>query len=243
MSELKVLVNKRKVIRKKVTDAFNQSDTYSTFSESQKISENVVLLSYKKALIGVDTDIQNLKFSSEDIDEAQLEVELLSCQDYQDKIESCLPLLASRPANANNFDVARSLLKQPTAPLPKFGSSDNEDLLSFFIEFENTTGAFKYPDRDLLLLLKQQVEGRAKLLLGSLEADKQTYADAKNLLINALASQETRKFQAIKKLTQLKLVPGSDPFKYISNLRTIHESVSSWYHLRRFFAVFCLARA
>ena len=225
MSELKVLVNKRKVIRKKVTDAFNQSDTYSTFSESQKISENAVLLSYKKALIGVDTYIQNLKFSSEDIDEAQLEVELSSCQDYQDKIESCLPLLASKPANANNFDVARSLLKQPTAPLPKFGSSGNEDLLSFFIEFENTTGAFKYPDRDLLLLLKQQVEGRAKLLLGSLEADKQTYADAKNLLINALALQETRKFQAIKKLTQLKLVPGSDPFKYISNLHTIHESV------------------
>ena len=115
MSELKVLVNKRKVIHKKVPDAFNQSDTYSTFSESQKISENTVLLSYKKALIGVDTDIQNLKFSSEDIDEAQLEAELSSCQDYQDKIESCLPLLASKPPNANNFDVAHSLLKQLTA--------------------------------------------------------------------------------------------------------------------------------
>ena len=95
----------------------------------------------------------------------------------------------------------------------------------FFINFENTAGALKHLDRDLLLLLKQQVEGCTKLLLGSLKADKQTYADAKNLLINALASQETCKFQAIKKLPQLKLVPGSDPFKYISNLCTIRESV------------------
>ena len=92
------------------------------------------------------------------------------------------------------------MLKQPTAPLPKFGSAKNKDLLRFFIEFESTTGAYNYPDRDLLLLLKQQVEGRAKILLNSLEADKQSFKDAKNLLISAFASVEMSKFCGIRQL-------------------------------------------
>ena len=49
--------------------------------------------------------------------------------------------------------------------------------MKFLREFELTTASFKYPDRDLLILLIQQVSGKAKSLLSSLEADKQKYKD------------------------------------------------------------------
>ena len=183
-------------------------------------------MSYKNSLIEIDAKIHSLKLSdSEEVSDAELDSELAACQDYMDKIESCLPLLEVPISSSQTIDTARSLLKQPTAPLPKFKSAVNEDLLRFISEFENTTSAFNYPDRDLLLLLKQQVEGRAKILLWSLEADKQTYKDAKELLITAFASEETRKLTTIRKLTSLKLNPGDDPFTFISRLRTLCESV------------------
>ena len=124
------------------------------------------------------------------------------------------------------LDTARSLLKQPTAPLPKFQSKEGEDFLKFITEFESTTKCFNYPDRDLLLLLKQQVEGRAKNLLGSLEADKQKFKEAKDLLMKAFASEEIRKASTIKKLSSLHLKEGEDPFIFIAELKSIIESIT-----------------
>ena len=223
MSDLRLLVSSRKAIRKKVTDCFNSSGTYSSLDSAHKLSTKNLLLSYKKSLIETDAKIHDIKLSK--ATDAELDDELLACQDYLDKIEFCLPLLDVLSNPTNVTDTARSLLKQPTAPLPKFKSLVNEDFLRFLSEFESTTSAFSYPDRDLLLLLKQQVEGRAKTLLSSLEADKQTYNDAKQLLITAFASEETRKLSTIKELTSLRLNPEDDPFTYISRLRTICESV------------------
>ena len=64
-------------------------------------------------------------------------------------------------------------------------------------------------------------------MLGSLEGDKQTYADARDLLKLAFASDVVRKTSAIKTLTGLKLGNNDDPFKFISVLRTIVESVKT----------------
>ena len=222
MTKLDVIIFQRKVIRKKVTECSNKSDTYISLSQTEKLKEKCLLSSYRNSLIDLNSQVLGLKFSGE-ADEAELEAELTSCQDYFDKMESCLSLLeVSKP---NLPDIARSLLKQPTAPLPKFSSKDGEDFLRFISEFESTTNAFNYPDRDLLLLLNQQVEGRAKHLLSSLEADKQHYKDAKDLLILAFASVDARKNSTISKLTNLYLKEGNDPFLFISSLRTICESI------------------
>ena len=229
MTELQVLVGQRKVIRKKVTDCVNKSDIYLTLSQTNKLSEKGLLLSYQSKLTDLNAQILAHRFSDK-IEEAELDAELTACQEYFDKIESCLPLLVvNRETNqsSNLPDVARSLLKQPTAPLPKFCSGDGEDFLRFITEFESTTNAFKYPDRDLLLLLKQQVEGRAKHLLSSLESDKQHYKDAKELLISAFASDDIRKNSTIKKVVDLHLKDGDDPFLFISKLRTICEAIKT----------------
>ena len=227
MSELKVLVGRRAVIRKKVTDYFNRKNEFSNLNESEKHSQTGVLKGYQKSLTDLDTEIQTIKFSNE-FEDKDLNDELLACQSYMDKIESCLPLLNVSSSNLQStVDRARSILKQPTAPLPKFCSYEGEDFLRFISEFESTTSNFNYPDRDLLLLLKQQVSGRAKKLLDSLEADKQQYKEAKSLLISAFASKNVRISSTIKKLTELKLSENDDPFTYIADLRAIVESVKT----------------
>ena len=216
---LKVLVGQRKIVRKKVTESFNRSDSYQTLDTSAKLSEKGVLLGYRKSLEDLNAQIHASIFAGEFTD-GDLEDELSVCQTYYDKIEKCLPLLETTVASniSPPIDVARSLLKQPTAPLPKFFSKEGEDFIKFITEFESTTSSFNYPDRDLLLLLKQQIDGRAKCLLDSLEADKQKYSDAKELLTSAFASVEIRKYSTIKKLTELHLSKGDDPFLFISSL-------------------------
>ena len=136
-------------------------------------------------------------------------------------------LIASRSNFVNTDIAARSLLKQPTAPLPTFSGGENEDLMKFLVEFDLTTSSYRYTDRDLLLLLLQQLSGKAKTLLRSLEADKQSYKDAKDLLIAAFASPETRKFSSIKQLMDLHLDYDNDPFEFISKVKMLCESVKS----------------
>ena len=226
--DLKVLIGQRGVVRKKVTESFNRSTDYQTLNASAKLSEKGVLLGYRKSLQDLNALILARKFTGEFSDE-DLENELYTCQTYFDKIESCLPLLDTivSVGSSHSTNVARSLLKQLTAPLPKFLSKEGEDFLKFIAEFESTTSGFEYPDRDLLLLLKQQVEGRGKCLLDSLEADKQKYKDVNDLLISAFASVELRKYSTVKKLTELHLSEGDDPFIFMSNLRTLLVSVQT----------------
>ena len=134
--------------------------------------------------------------------------------------------VSSNTANTNTVEAARSLLKQPVAPLPSFSGDENEDLMKFILECELTTAAYAYPDRDLLILLIQQVSGKAKTLLSSLEADKQSYKDAKDLLVSAFASPENLKFNSINKLSNLRLGYGDDPFEFISKVKMLSESVN-----------------
>lgn len=229
MSNLQLLVGQRKIVRKKVTELFNKSSEFVNLDQDTKLSKKSLLLGYKDRLKDLDDRIFCIKFS-DTTEEAVLEEELIACEEYFDKIHTCLPLLefhsVSSPSS-NQTDVARSLLKQPVAPLPKFFSKEGEDFLKFITEFETTTRSFNYPDRDLLLLLNQQLEGRAKHLLSSLESDKQQYIQAKDLLIAAFASKEQRINSAIKKLTCLHLKEGDDPFIFISQLRTLCESVKT----------------
>ena len=227
MSELKVVIAKRKVIRKKVTVCYDKRDNYGGLSAALQTTERDLLHSYQNSLLDLDNTVFALKFSGDEVPETALDNESTICQDYQDKIHICLSLLSISSSNHDNarIDNARSLLKQPTAPLPLFNSRENEDFTSFLREFRSTTSSFTYPDRDLLLLLKQQVNGRAKLLLNSLEADKQTFDDAVELLNAAFASESIRKVNTIRQLTELKLGLADDPYSYISKFRTICESV------------------
>ena len=131
----------------------------------------------------LNNKIQSLKFS-DSVPESELENELQSCSDYNHKIRECLialDLISQEPQPLSSIPV-HTLLKRPVAPLAVFESEDGEDLSRFFLQFEETIATYNYRDYDKLLLLKQQVSGRAKTLLKFLEIGKQDYNHAKELL-------------------------------------------------------------
>ena len=234
MAELKKLVCKRKTIRMRVTACYNRVSSFHSLTKLQRSTERVNLLDYKEDLCNFDDLIQNIKYADSDaIDDDDLQKEIDTCAEYRSKIQECivhldsLKQVSSNTANTNTVEAARSLLKQPVAPLPSFSGNENEDLMKFIREFELTTAAYAYPDRDLLILLIQQVSGKAKTLLSSLEADKQSYKDAKDLLVAAFASPENLKFSSINKLSNLHLGYGDDPFEFISKVKMLSESVNS----------------
>ena len=230
MSELKVLVARRGTVRAKVTTCYNHRSDYVNYTSLQQIAEKATLTQCKDDLENFDECYQQKKFLGETINETELNAEVQSCYEYTVKIQECLAILNSLTQGTHpvgHLDIARSLLRQPTAPLPKFAGGEDEDLCKFLKEFELTTSSYKYPDRDLLLLLMQQVSGNARTLLNSLEADKQTYQSAKDLLTAAFASEEKRKFASISKLTELNLGYNDDPYAYISKVKMISESVKS----------------
>ena len=68
-----------------------------------------------------------------------------------------------------------------------------------FISFLNesikeTVDLYGYTDRDKVLLLVQQVSGRAALLLKSIEPGKDSLAEVLDMLTDASASKELQKF-------------------------------------------------
>ena len=224
MSEL--VKNARSYLRKQVTEIFNARSSFSSLSETERKTKKLMLNDKYEDLKNLNSQFQSLKFVS-DINEISLNDEFKLCEEYNFKIRTCIALLDDSNENINvRHSDARSLLRSPTAPLPVFKSEDGEDLTKFILEFEDTISKFKYSDYDKLLLLKQQVTGRANILLNSLESTNQTYNEAKKLLEDALASPTTRKHNVIKSLTKLKLNYNDEPFEFISKLKNVTESVS-----------------
>ena len=224
MLNLKLLIHSRKYIRKSVTENHNRKHTFSSMTSDERLNLHTRLKSDADQLRSLNSQIQSLTWE-QDENEQWLNNELKNCDDYETKLIECLTLLQKKVTPADHsLEAARSLLKSPTAPLPKFTSADGEDVEKFFSDFEETTNKFRYEEYDKLLLLKQQVSGRALYLLNSLESDKQGYTHAKELLTNALASPETKKFNVIRNLVNMKLEYGDEPFEYISKMRTITEA-------------------
>lgn len=77
------------------------------------------------------------------------------------------------------------------------------------------------------MLLKQQLSGRALVLINSLESNNQGYVQAKLLLEQALASPELQKIKTIKMLSELNLEECDDAFEYISKFKTVLENVKT----------------
>ena len=115
-----------------------------------------------------------------------------------------------------------SFLKSPTAPLQEFCSQDSENLELFFTNFDDSLAKFNYADYKFLLL-EQQIKGKASLLIDSLDPDKQTYTDAKELLMSAFATISIQKFNLIRQMSELKLEYDNELFSYISNIKKIQQ--------------------
>ena len=105
-----------------------------------------------------------------------------SCEIYNDKLLECQAHLgaALKPAamqagtrgseanGASGGMYHHSGLKAPMAPLPRFASGEGENFNLFLLQFEDTISKYNYTNYDKLLLIKQQITGRASLLINTL---------------------------------------------------------------------------
>ena len=227
MTDLQSLRNTRKNLRRRVTELYTDRVNFDLLSPIE-IKENVALLKgYREEILDLNSDIHDAILAKEN-DNVITEEEYVKCQEYKDRISKCMTRLREATGDDpphNNEHSSRSMLRCPTAPLPSYASTEGEDLIRFFSEFEDTTKKYNYTQYDKLLLLKQQLSGRALTLVNSLESDKQGYTDAKCLLLKALASKDLLIFNTIKQFTELKLPSKSDPFEYISKVRLLSENV------------------
>ncbi len=66
------------------------------------------------------------------------------------------------------------------------------------------------------ILLKEQISGRALVLMDSLEMSKQSYLEAENLFTSAFAAPLSQKYDAIKILLDLNIPYAIDPYTFIS---------------------------
>ena len=96
--------------------------------------------------------------------------------------------------------------------------------MDFFKQFEETTSRFNFTDYDKFLLPKQQISGRAVSLINSLDSSQHSYANAKKLLLDALASPAVQKFNIIKQMAKLKLEYNTEPFEYIGQINNIKRA-------------------
>ena len=227
-SELKCWINSRKYIRGQVTRTFNSKDSLRLLDPVSVAARISQLNQFKLDLSKLNSDIQNANFST-DGDEDKLDKDIEDSGRYFNHIYECLAILNKGPNNSDNVSNSdrRSILKSPVAPLPTFKGGEFEDYNKFINSFENTTNRFNYPDYDLFLLLKQQLSGRASILVESLELCSQSYSAAKQLLKEAFADPVAQRNNTIRKLIDLKLSIDDDPFEYISKAKMLKESVTS----------------
>lgn len=230
---LRLLVAQRKVIRSAVTRQYNDQNNYLTYTANQRSNLVMTIEGYKTKLEDLDDKICKLKFADDaSLDGDSFQTEFDDCEVYKDKIHECLAELSSvaaamtvsanRAAGVNGAPaVSGSLLRCPTAPLPKFTSAAGENFELFLSQFEDTISRYDYPSYDKLLLLKQQITGKALYLIDCLEPQQQTYEEAKKLLSAALASHEVQVFNILKQMTDLKLTYSTEPFQYIAEIKKI----------------------
>ena len=176
MSDLKLWVNTRKHYRCQITKLHNDLGNWPSLDETEKLVKKSKLLNIKVEIKQLNDKIQAAKFSGDD-NEDDLTRELDDCESYGDKLNACLAVIESSNSNPGSFnggDQRQSLLKSPVVPLPNFSGDDNEDLTKFLTIFDETLNRLNYKSFDKFLVLKQQLKGRALVLINSLEVDRLT---------------------------------------------------------------------
>lgn len=231
-SELKLLYSLRGRARAQVTKTINKSKRLDLISKVEKLQLITKLENLDSDLKKFNKDILTKIWDlSEDEDKIQKEYD--ECTNYEDKIIEALALIkenvdqctvSTNPVNNQNLP---NHLKPPIVPLPKYSGLEGESLERFLTSFETIINKYNLPSYEKFILLKQQISGRALTLIDSLESSKQSFEDAKNLLVEALASPISQKYEILARLSTLKLTYDMDPYKYISEMRIIKETFNS----------------
>ena len=232
--------NQRIYIRGKVTrrcDTITQN--IADLSVEECTNHITVLNELSQKLSDLDLKVGG-HIASQD-DEDALNVELVSIEQYEGRIETELRKLNERvkqvqpqvnhvqthstasssehdPQDHLMFDrQANVKLRLPEIPLPKFTNSEEECLTQFFINFESVIDKYKLSDYEKFILLEKQLSDEPLTLIKSLTGLKRSYDDAKTILNQAFAQPVKKKYNIIKRLKKLSFDPVN-PVKFISDI-------------------------
>ena len=95
------------------------------------------------------------------------------------------------------------------------------------MSFEAIIDKHELSSYEKFIYLRKQLFGAARKLVDSLEFSEHSYDVAKELLIKAFDCGLSNKFNAILKLTQLKLDQCKEPFSFIGDMKMIVSEFKS----------------
>ena len=211
--------SKQKSYRTQVTNIYREREEFANFDVEKLNAYKTKILSYKAALeplsemiiydnyekATADSNEQNAQAKKDEAEE-NMAAEYARKIEYEDKCAEILKKLNKALKKFSEEDeevqeapsieehAAKSALKAPVVSLPVFGSEENEDILLFLTEFEAILAKYTMSAYDKFHLLRKQVKGKASHLLKALSPAQHTYAAAKAVLKEALASRERQVF-------------------------------------------------
>lgn len=185
------------------------------------------------------TDIRDLDqkvlegLSSGTSTDEEFQKEYDCCAAYEDKISAIIGKVEEVPVSSlgslslPRADSLRSQLKLPHLPLPTFGNEEGENIHRFFVEFEAIINKYGINNYEKFIFLRGQLRKRPLVIVKGLETCNQNYRCAKDLLLRAFGNELTQQYDAIKRLSEMKLAANEDPYAYISNMKLLTESFTT----------------
>lgn len=178
----------------------------------------------------LDSEITSLTWA-ENEDDDEFDTAMEECEGYNEKVYDTLTLLrtalSGHENSINNVNpllnnqghgpLFNSRLKLPEVPLPTFSNSRDETLDNFLSTFVNITNKYNLSSYERFILLKGQLKNEPLLLINSLDISKHSYENARDLLTKAFASETTKKFDVIKRLSNLKLSYYINPYELVGD--------------------------
>lgn len=226
-NQLEFVKNNRKFLRKKITEFCNKLLVKLFDYTAGEISDKLVELNTMKVRLDkFDDQIQQIMWLGS-VDEDTYQIELDQCEVYQTKITRAVRLLRPSSSVSTDSSFPKNQIKLPSLPLPEYSHGESESLEEFFLKFESIVSKYSISEYEKFFLLEKQVSGEPLKLIRSLNSDVQSYSEAKKLLCKAFASPICQKFEVIDRLSKLKLNSHSDIYTFISNMRTIINSVNN----------------
>ena len=228
-SSLASLVKQRQYVRQKVTTIYNK-----VFNNPEDIVQSKIDL-YTSRLEGLQNDLTNLDRSifleSNDTDPTNA---VANDEIYQEKID--LSIAALKTMIANNCPVATNnnssqlvnsnfhALKLPMVQLPKYSNAPGEVLEKFFYDFESIVNKHTLSPYEKFVYLREQLDKSPRILVDSLNKTRQSYDHAKEILQKAFGSTLGQQYDTLKRLSQMKLSFGDDPYSYIGEINNMISS-------------------
>ena len=241
MTKLTNLVKNRGFVRTRITKLCNKirdegasltaDEVHVHLSKCTTLQEEIVSLDKTIYLLLCETNLtedehERLITENERYEEMlSASVATLNTLNAVNLNENSDPIASSN--NFRNTDFVSNKLKMPVIPLPKFSNKKGESLIQFFRAFEAIVNKQHITNFEKFIYLKNQVENSPLILLQSLDINNQNYDKAKELLLQAFDNTDQSKQEVIEKLSTLKLSPGSDPYVYVGEVRSIISSFES----------------